>query len=171
MFKLLSKLHPTRLLSMAVLGISLQAMPAAASLVNVGNLAPATPYVQLMSPQSSFSDIFQFNLLAESDFSASLASLELALGPLNVFSISNLSFDLYSQLDPMVSLASGTQALGIDDLAVGNYFIRISGNANGAFGGNYLFGMTAMPVPEPEQWMLFLAGLLAVGSISRRRLG
>lgn len=170
MFKLFSKLRPV--LAAAVLGLAVQATPAAANpfnVINVGSLDSASPYANFVSHQGSFLDMFTFSLAVESDISASVAALDLSLGHFNIFNIDNLHLGLFSLSAPTTLLASGTTALSFDDLDAGNYFIGVIGDANGAFGGGYLFGLAASPAPEPEQWMLFAAGLLAVGSMVRRR--
>lgn len=174
MFKLFSKLRPV--LAAAAIGLAVQAAPAAASpfnLFNAGTLDPAAPYTQVAMHYGSFLDVFNFNLAAESDISASIASLNLNVGPLSIYNITSLNLGLFSAASPTTLLASGTTSLNFDDLDAGNYFIGVIGNANGMFGGGYLFGLSAIPavpVPEPEQWMLFACGLLAVGSIVRRRV-
>ena len=169
MFKLFSKFSPARLLSIAAMGLALHAAPAAADTFNVGTVPAATPLVKVVSHYGSFMDFFAFNLSGESNVSASLTSLDLDLGHYSILNIDNLYMGLFSLSDPMTVLAHGTSSLSYNGLDAGNYFIRVAGDANGLFGGRYLGGLVAMPVPEPEQWMLFAAGLMAVGSIVRRR--
>lgn len=149
-----------------------QATPASAALTTVGEL-PATgaPYISTNSHVGIFSDDFVFSLSALVDLSASLASLELDQGPLQIFNIDNLQFSLYSLVGglPSALLASGSGELGFAGLAGGDYLIRVTGNGNGLAGGQYLFGLAAAAVPEPEQWMLFVTALLAMGGVARRR--
>lgn len=49
------------------------------------------------------------------------------------------------------------------------YAYVVSGTDTGAAGGFYSFTASASPVPEPETYALFLAGLAAVGFVARRR--
>ncbi len=171
MFKSILSLRVIRVLMASIIVAAVQVTPAAAALTTVGDL-PTTgaPYISTKSQTGIFSDSFVFRLIETADMSASLASLELDSGPFSIFNIDNLHFELYSFVGGVATslLSSGASELGFDNLASGDYLIRVSGNANGLSGGQYLFGLAAT-VPEPEQWMLFGTALLAMGGIARRR--
>ncbi|TDP62215.1 FxDxF family PEP-CTERM protein [Roseateles toxinivorans] len=64
------------------------------------------------------------------------------------------------------SLAANKTFLSV---TAGNYFYRVTGTVDGKNGGSYLLSSSITPVPEPETYALMLAGLAAVGFISRRR--
>jgi hypothetical protein len=73
------------------------------------------------------------------------------------------------------SLQSGNidvWTLSSDNLAVGNYYVLVSGNlvsdASASFGGAVMMSPTA-PVPEPETYGMMLAGLGVLGFLARRR--
>lgn len=73
------------------------------------------------------------------------------------------------------SLQSGNidvWTLSSDNLAVGNYYVQVSGNlvsdASASFGGAVMMSPTA-PVPEPETYGMMLAGLGVLGFLARRR--
>lgn len=53
----------------------------------------------------------------------------------------------------------------------GSYFLKVDGHANSAFGGAYVVALQALPVPEPGEWAMILAGLGIVGFMARRRAG
>lgn len=64
--------------------------------------------------------------------------------------------------------------ISFDNIAAGEYAVRISGKfTGGKLGGHhyglYNGGFSVTPVPEPETYALLLAGLLAVGYVARRR--
>lgn len=152
----------------ALVGL-LHAAPAAADTFNVTGLTPTTPYTQtVFHTPSSFIDFFNFSLSNVANVSGAAVSLELTLGSLDLLNIDNLSLALYNSANSLV--ASGSSSLNVSNITGGNYYVRVAGDANGIAGGQYLFGLAIQAVPEPEQWMLFMAGLLAVGSIARRRM-
>lgn len=49
----------------------------------------------------------------------------------------------------------------------GTYFASLAGTASGAYGGSYAFTIAA--VPEPGQWLMFLAGIAMLGAMVHRR--
>ncbi|NML60924.1 PEP-CTERM sorting domain-containing protein [Massilia sp. RP-1-19] len=59
--------------------------------------------------------------------------------------------------------------LSTDNLALGNYYLQVSGamvsDTSGSFGGAVML----VPVPEPETYGMMLAGLGLVGWMARRR--
>lgn len=85
--------------------------------------------------------------------------------------VSNLSLSLFASADGSslgsVSSASGTQVDLSQNLVSGNYFLKVSGIADGSLGGAYQFSIAA--VPEPAEWMMLVAGLLLMGFIARRK--
>jgi hypothetical protein len=65
--------------------------------------------------------------------------------------------------------ANDVWTLSTDNLALGNYYVQVSGtlvsSTSGAFGGS----MMLAPVPEPETYGMMLAGLGVLGFLARRR--
>lgn len=160
------------LLGLAALGVALHAAPAAAASYSVGDLAPSASYTQMAQHLGSFEDIFNFHLDVSSDIVGAIASLNMGFSGLPpLMQIDNSAMSLFSSADPLNALASGTAGLLASNLVGGDYFIKVTGNADGQDGGAYVFGLSAITaaVPEPEQWILLVAGLAAVGSIVRRK--
>lgn len=54
-------------------------------------------------------------------------------------------------------------------LNAGNYYFNVVGNATGSIGGIYAISSTLSPVPTPESFGLFIAGLGWFGLLARRR--
>ncbi len=83
---------------------------------------------------------------------------------------------VYSEAGALIangtSLMSGMNdvwTLSTDGLALGNYYLQVSGSmvsdTSGSFGGAVML----QPVPEPETYGMMLAGLGVVGWMARRR--
>jgi hypothetical protein len=67
---------------------------------------------------------------------------------------------------------SGNLSLSIGPKPAGNYYLSVFGITNGSQGGIYngAISVTAVtPVPEPESYAMFLAGLGVMGAIAVRR--
>ena len=54
-------------------------------------------------------------------------------------------------------------------LSVGSYYYLVSGTAIGTAGGLYTIASALAPIPEPETYVLMLAGLGAIGFVAARR--
>jgi hypothetical protein len=54
-------------------------------------------------------------------------------------------------------------------LLPGTYAVRVAGNVFGTNGGDYSADLAIMPVPEPGEWGMLLAGLGALGALARRK--
>jgi len=56
-----------------------------------------------------------------------------------------------------------------DNLAIGNYYLQVSGSMAGDTSGSFGGAVMLAPVPEPETYGMMLAGLGLVGYLARRR--
>jgi hypothetical protein len=142
---------------------------------NIGILDEApysltNPYVNNASVIGSFLDTYNFSLSNVSNVSGSVNQLTLSLGAFNVLNIDNIGLNLFdSSNNWLIGLSGAGQVTSI--LNSGNYYATVFGTANGSAGGNYTFSTVAQPIPEPDSWMLMLAGLVAATgfTVLRRR--
>lgn len=146
---------------------------------NIGTMPltpPSPPFAQTVTvPLGSFNDRWNFTFPLTGAV-ASSSTISLDLPPL--MSITGLQLSLFNASNNQL-LATGVQSgqsatLNSFPLTGGqNYYYVVSGNATGLGGGNlsgaYTMIASASPVPEPETYALFLAGLAAIGFVARRR--
>lgn len=156
-----------RMLAAAALAVGLYAAPAAAATYTVGPLS-ASPYVHsAVLPAGSFLDVYNFSVTSPAQVGASAVSLDLLLQSIDLLHIGNLSLSLYDGSNALLGTWGGSPVNLDTLLGAGNYRVDVSGNADGLSGGAYLFSIAA--IPEPEQWMLFAAGLGLLGAMVVRR--
>ena len=82
---------------------------------------------------------------------------------------------LYDADDGVVAAATNignSLSLAWGPLSAGHYYLTVGGTATGTLGGLYngAISVTAPPIPEPESYAMFLAGLGLMGVIVRRRM-
>lgn len=128
--------------------------------------------------QGSFAERWNFTF-PTLGAAASASSVSLNLNSLT--SITGLSLQLWTvtggtrtgALGSLVSTgATAGQSVTLNNVTLnagGNYAYVVAGTDTGALGGSYVLTASAAPVPEPETYALFLAGLAAVGFVARRR--
>jgi hypothetical protein len=121
----------------------------------------------------TFSDHFTFSVTdMPHDLDAIISSISGSAS--TGLDITGLS--VYSEAGTLIangtSLMTGMNdvwTLSTDNLALGNYYLQVSGtmvsDTSGSFGGAVMLA----PVPEPETYGMMLAGLGLVGWAARRR--
>lgn len=159
-------------LGLVAMGITLHSGLASADVYNAGTLPQAEVFTQAVSHNGSFADIFNFHLNSIADISGAASVLNLDLGSSSILHIDSPVMALFNAANPGSPIASGNTNVFASSLNAGDYFVKFTGNANGASGGSYLMGLysaVTAAVPEPQQWGLFVAGLVAVGTLARRK--
>jgi hypothetical protein len=130
----------------------------------------------------NFSDSFGFHVSAPSSFSGWLSSTDLNWGILAIKAVNFDSISLSS--GSLVSVFSNTgtshnATFSVASLAAGDYVLTVAGTVvgsvsaisalNGQQIGSYSIYGTLAPVPEPENYAMFLAGLGIIGAMARRK--
>lgn len=121
----------------------------------------------------TFMDQFTFNVFGQNH---SLDAIVSSISRTASTGLDITSLALYSSGGSLLTTgtmaSSGAQdiwTLSVESLAVGSYYLQVSGtmmsNTSGSFGGSVMLN----PVPEPETYGMMLAGLGVVGMLARRR--
>jgi len=161
---------------------------ASAATTNYGTIAPPffTFYGDTFQSQTgAFVDDFVFTLSPAGTFDTVAATINLA----NFFQIDDLQARLYqgsgSFINGTTPLEQGwstavSAAPGLSgqltvinpiNLQANTYTLEVQGDVTGTSGGSYLgaLSIAALPIPEPGNYSLMLAGLALVGVIMARR--
>lgn len=127
------------------------------------------------TPGSSFSEYVNFTIPALSITTNPVNTYALNLGGFNLLGIAGLTIDVWNDThlngSTLHSTFSGKNATNfIGNLEAGQYYLDISGYlGNSASSGQYSVALQTLPIQEPENYAMLLAGLGLVGLSARRR--
>jgi hypothetical protein len=115
----------------------------------------------------AFSDIFTFSLTTASNTISSAVGLggsgfDITNGTLSLFNAANVQL-------ATTTWGTSSGSVTFNGAAAGSYYWKVTGT-EGELGGAYLYAANTAPVPEPETYVMLLAGLGMIGFIGRRRL-
>lgn len=124
----------------------------------------------------SFSDKWIFDVAAPLQSAGSASILNMSFGAMPMYTVTGLTVQLYDSGNNLLANldnnpgSSADYKVGSGVFPVGNdYYFTVSGNATGSLGGQYVFAVSTLPVPEPETYAMLLAGLGIMGAVARRR--
>lgn len=145
------------------------ASSAYADVVDLGELnAGLNTYTQSVAA-GSFSTNLTFSLADATSGVFSLNQLPLTNAGVNVFDISNLTFNLFSSNDTWLAGSVAGGEFSFANLAAGNYYLTVAGTATGVAGGIYSGAISIAAVPEPSSVAMLMIGFAALGAVARRR--
>ena len=153
----------------------------AAATAVMGSAQALTPDLGILSPTiqtqsgffasgGSFADIYNFTIGAGYQ---TLSTSAVSYSPTGTGIVSDLTLTLYGGSNgtgsalATVSSSNGSLIDYSNLLATGLFSVKVSGLANTQVGGGYNFSIAA--TPEPAEWMMMLAGLVAVTFMARRK--
>lgn len=170
------------------LPVALKSLLVAAALAGAGGANAVTapsdlPFVtptQIDVQGSNFSNTFAFYVPTLSNFSAHLGSSNsLLFGSLSILALNFGSISLSNGATGIFSNHGTTHTGDISAvLGQGNYTLTVTGTASPVTlagvgvvgtGGSYSIYGNMAPVPEPESYAMFLAGLGIIGAVVSRR--
>ena len=148
--------------------------PAMAATFNLGTInSPSLTYFEnTFSRNQSFTDTYNFTL--GNSAVAFGGVLELDLNPFRGINLTSVSLQGASLSSTITDTSPLLFSFG--DLLAGSYSLVVSGQVSGFIGQTSYSGLlgtlrtnVAAPVPEPETYAMFLAGLGLLGFATRRK--
>lgn len=124
----------------------------------------------------SFDDYVYFNTEATQSLIASISgtgSQAFSFQSFNLLDENKNLLQVGSVINPATDPNIGGQvSFGfLQSIQKGDYYLHIVGNSVGATAGySGTISLTAVPVPEPETYAMFLAGLGIAGLVSRKKM-
>lgn len=160
-------------LGASLVGVTM-AWSAQASVYQLGNVSG-----QLQGGSNAvagaFSDKIYFDVTSPAYGAFSIQDVPVSVsipgvGTLQVLNIDNLSMTLVGPQGGQTLLGSGDLISSNQMLDAGqNWYLQVSGDANGSAGGRYTYAFVTRTVPEPATLPLVLGGAALMGWVLRRR--
>lgn len=166
--------------------LALSSVASASTVYNVGQLTSTPTATAITLAPGAFDDYIAFSIASPYvEAAGGVMNIPMTISlpnlpTLTLFDVSNLAASLYSGTCTAFSCSPasfiGNATMTSPDHGVmsgilmpGSYFLEVTGKATGLNGGMLTFTGYAAPVPEPESYAMFLAGLGLMGAIARRR--
>lgn len=112
----------------------------------------------------SFLDKLPYTL--GNNYVSNIGALNLTVGGVSASNISGLNFSLFDNNGNI--LGSGLD-FTVNNLHARNFYLQVSGTADGVGGGLFAGGINLSPVPEPGTLNSLLVGLAVIGFMTYRR--
>ncbi len=139
----------------------------------------ATPellFVSLgLSSSTPFEEHANFYVPTSSNGSGVANTYAVTFFGVNLVDITGLTVNVWDGVHPngttnFATFSGNNITTSFGTLAAGQYHLDITGTIGpDAYGGQYSVALSATPVPEPETYAMFLAGLGLMGFMARRR--